>query len=63
MNARLAGPDHSLNATIRGDSQSEWQDWLVDNNINQEQKLEEKEEFKYRKTIRIYMSNKCMYTT
>ncbi len=51
MNARLAGPDHSLNATIRGDSQSEWQDWLVDNNINQEQKLEEKEEFKYRKTI------------
>ena len=51
MNARLAGPDHSLNATVRGDSQSEWQDWLVDNNINQEQKLEEKEEFKYRKTI------------
>jgi len=51
MNSRLAGPDHSLNSTIRGDSQSEWQDWLVDNNINQEQKLEEKEEFKYRKTI------------
>ncbi|MBJ56949.1 MAG: RNA polymerase sigma factor RpoH [Rickettsiales bacterium] len=51
MNARMAGPDHSLNSKVKGDSSSEWQDWLVDNNINQEDKLEEKQEYKYRKTI------------
>ena len=51
MNARLSGPDHSLNSRIRGDSHSEWQDWLVDKNINQEEKLQEKQEFKFRKTI------------
>ena len=30
MNRRLAAPDHSLNATVRQDSEGEWQDWLVD---------------------------------
>src|ERR1700741_2106459 len=28
MNRRLAGPDASLNAPLRSDSESEWQDWL-----------------------------------
>jgi RNA polymerase sigma-32 factor len=31
MNRRLAGGDASLNAPMRADSESEWQDWLVDN--------------------------------
>src|SRR3954463_5638208 len=32
MNRRLSGPDASLNAPLRSDSESEWQDWLPDNN-------------------------------
>jgi RNA polymerase sigma-32 factor len=31
MNRRLAGGDASLNSPMRADSESEWQDWLVDN--------------------------------
>ncbi|HEX2559524.1 RNA polymerase sigma factor RpoH [Phenylobacterium sp.] len=30
MNRRLSGPDASLNAPLRSDSESEWQDWLQD---------------------------------
>ena len=30
MNRRLSGPDSSLNSPLRADSESEWQDWLVD---------------------------------
>src|ERR1700749_3330648 len=32
MNRRLSGPDSSLNAPLRSDSESEWQDWLADDN-------------------------------
>ncbi|MBL8770025.1 MAG: RNA polymerase sigma factor RpoH [Phenylobacterium sp.] len=31
MNRRLSGGDASLNSPLRSDSESEWQDWLVDN--------------------------------
>ena len=51
MNSRLAGHDHSLNAPLKQNSQVEWQDWLADKNITQEEKLEENQEYKYRKTI------------
>ena len=30
MNRRLSGPDSSLNAPLRTESESEWQDWLAD---------------------------------
>jgi RNA polymerase sigma-32 factor len=30
MNRRLSGPDASLNAPMRADGESEWQDWLAD---------------------------------
>jgi RNA polymerase sigma-32 factor len=44
MNRRLAG-DSSLNAPIRNDAESgEWQDWLVDETIDQETALAESEE-------------------
>ena len=44
MNRRLAG-DSSLNAPVRNDSESgEWQDWLVDNAVDQETALAESEE-------------------
>jgi RNA polymerase sigma-32 factor len=44
MNRRLGG-DTSLNAPIRADSESgEWQDWLVDDSVSQEEILAEQEE-------------------
>ena len=36
MNRRLAGPDHSLNAPLRDDSDGEWIDWLEDDQLDQE---------------------------
>jgi RNA polymerase sigma-32 factor len=45
MNRRLAGGDASLNAPMRADGESEWQDWLVDDSTpSQETVLAESEE-------------------
>jgi RNA polymerase sigma-32 factor len=44
MNRRLTGPDASLNAPLRSDSESEWQDWLADDTIDQETRMAEREE-------------------
>jgi RNA polymerase sigma-32 factor len=45
MNRRLAGPDSSLNAPLRSDSESEWQDWLQDDaQVSQETVVAENEE-------------------
>ncbi len=45
MNRRLSGPDASLNAPMRADSESEWQDWLADDSTpSQESVLAESEE-------------------
>ena len=45
MNRRLSGPDASLNAPLRVDGESEWQDWLADDNaVSQETALAESEE-------------------
>src|SRR5215469_3278635 len=44
MNRRLSAPDSSLNAPLRSDSESEWQDWLADDTIDQETRLAEAEE-------------------
>ncbi len=44
MNRRLAG-DSSLNAPVRNDAESgEWQDWLVDDTVDQETALADSEE-------------------
>jgi RNA polymerase sigma-32 factor len=49
MNRRLAG-DSSLNAPIRNDAESsEWQDWLVDETMDQETALAESEERDHRR--------------
>ncbi len=53
MNNRMAGHDHSLNSTLKDDSSSEWQDWLVDAGRSQEELLEESQEYNFRKTILI----------
>ncbi|MBV8977602.1 MAG: RNA polymerase sigma factor RpoH [Alphaproteobacteria bacterium] len=44
MNRRLSGPDASLNAPLRSESESEWQDWLADDTIDQETRMAEREE-------------------
>ncbi|MDX5330413.1 MAG: RNA polymerase sigma factor RpoH [Caulobacteraceae bacterium] len=45
MNRRLSGPDASLNAPLRSDSESEWQDWLADDDSpSQESIVAENEE-------------------
>src|SRR3954463_11109248 len=44
MNRRLSGPDSSLNAPLRSESESEWQDWLADDTVDQETRLAEREE-------------------
>src|ERR1700728_3433820 len=44
MNRRLSGPDSSLNAPLRTESESEWQDWLADDTMDQETRLAEREE-------------------
>jgi RNA polymerase sigma-32 factor len=51
MNRRLEGPDHSLNAALRVDSESEWQDWLVDERAGQETELAEADELEHRKAL------------
>jgi RNA polymerase sigma-32 factor len=51
MNRRLAG-DSSLNAPVRNDSESgEWQDWLVDDTMDQETALAESEEKENRRDM------------
>ncbi|MFN4281036.1 MAG: RNA polymerase sigma factor RpoH [Alphaproteobacteria bacterium] len=52
MNRRLAAPDNSLNAPLRGDADGgEWQDWLVDDSDSQEKLLGEREELDQRQTM------------
>jgi RNA polymerase sigma-32 factor len=52
MNRRLAAPDNSLNAPLRGDAEGgEWQDWLVDDSDSQEKVLGERQELNQRQTM------------
>ncbi|HWF00330.1 MAG TPA: RNA polymerase sigma factor RpoH [Caulobacteraceae bacterium] len=52
MNRRLAGPDASLNAPLRADSENEWQDWLEDKEqVSQETRLAEDEEKQIRMSL------------
>jgi RNA polymerase sigma-32 factor len=51
MNRRLSGPDHSLNAMLRSDSETEWQDWLVDETASQEARVAEEDELSHRKGL------------
>jgi RNA polymerase sigma-32 factor len=51
MNRRLSAPDSSLNAPLRGDGESEWQDWLADDVLDQETVLAESEEVGERREL------------
>ena len=50
MNRRLSGKEHSLNAQI-GEDGDEWQDWLIDKEMDQELKFAQKEEMDQRKDL------------
>ena len=50
MNRRLAGKEHSLNAPI-GEDGDQWQDWIVDKEMDQELKFAQQEEMNERKDL------------
>jgi RNA polymerase sigma-32 factor len=51
MNRRLTAPDSSLNAPLRDESDSEWQDMLVDEDMDQEERLVEADEMSLRQQL------------
>ena len=50
MNRRLAGKEHSLNTPV-GEDGDQWQDWVVDKEMDQELKFAQKEEMDQRKDL------------
>ena len=47
----MIGKEKSLNDPLRDESGTEWQDWLVDDKIDQELKLSHQQEFNKRKKL------------
>ena len=50
MNRRLSGKEHSLNAPI-GEDGDQWQDWVVDKEMDQELRFSQQEEMGQRKDL------------
>ena len=51
MNRRMLGKEKSLNDPIKDDSGAEWQDWIVDDNLDQELKFSYDQELNQRKEL------------
>ena len=51
MNRRLDGPDHSLNAPLRIEGDSEWQDWLEDARETQDFTVADADERSHRESL------------
>ena len=51
MNRRMSGRDASLNTPLKTDTETEWQDWLVDESDNQETTLANHEEMNERRKV------------
>ena len=51
MNRRMMGKEKSLNSPIKDGENEEWQDWLVDENLDQELMLSQQQEFDDRKEL------------
>jgi len=51
MNRRMMGQEKSLNSPIKVGETDEWQDWLVDENLDQELLLSQQQEFEDRKEL------------
>ena len=51
MNRRLMGHEKSLNDPIKAGETDEWQDWLVDDNLDQELMVSQKQEYDAKKNL------------
>ena len=51
MNRRLLGKEKSLNDPIKGGNDGEWQDWIIDDKIDQELKFSNQQELAQRKKL------------
>ena len=51
MNRRMLGKEKSLNTPINEEGGSEWQDWIVDNKLDQELKYSQDQELSSRKKL------------
>ena len=51
MNRRMTGGDQSLNAPMRADGESEWQDWLADDTDTQDVTVAESQELDHRRAM------------
>ena len=51
MNRRMLGKEKSLNDPVKNGDGVEWQDWIVDDKIDQELKLSHQQEFDQRKKL------------
>ena len=51
MNRRMMGQEKSLNDPIKSDETDEWQDWLVDDRLDQELIISQKQEYDDKKKL------------
>jgi len=51
MNRRMMGQEKSLNDPIKSGETDEWQDWLVDDSLDQELIISQKQEYDYKKEL------------
>ena len=51
MNRRMMGQEKSLNEPIKSGAKDEWQDWLVDNSLDQELIVSQKQEYDDKKEL------------
>jgi RNA polymerase sigma-32 factor len=51
MNRRMMGHEKSLNDPIKAGETDEWQDWLVDDSLDQELVMSQKQEFDDKKAL------------
>jgi len=51
MNRRMMGKEKSLNDPIKSDEKGEWQDWIVDEDLDQELYVSQKQELNEKKSL------------
>ena len=51
MNRRMMGQEKSLNDPIKSGETDEWQDWLVDDSLDQELIVSQKQEYDDKKLL------------
>ena len=51
MNRRMMGQEKSLNDPIKAGEEDEWQDWIIDDNLDQELVISQKQEFDDKKEL------------